>query len=53
MVAAMRTKWPETVRDWMGSLRDMKAGWRWRSWSGGGGDGSGIHFDEMGSKEKN
>lgn len=41
--------------DWMGSLREMKEGWRRRRRRGGssGGEGSESQFEEMGSKQEN
>lgn len=41
--------------DWMGSLREMKDGWRRRRRIGGssGGEGSESQFEEMGSKQEN
>lgn len=54
-MAARRTSLPETVTDWMGSLREMKEGWRRRRQrrGSGGGEGSESQFEEMGSKQEN
>lgn len=51
----MRTRWLETVRDWMGSLRERKDGWLWRKRRGGGGGGGrGFHeLEIMGSRDMN
>lgn len=53
MVAARRTKLPETDTDWMGKFRDKKEGWRStgrRGGSGGGGRACQLSDDEMGSR---
>ena len=51
-MAARKTKLPERVTDWTGSLREIKDGWRRRRLRGGGG-GRGCQVDEIGSKEEN
>lgn len=54
VVAARRTKLPETETDCRGNLREMKEKWRRRKRSGGSGGGGGNdhHLFEMGSKEE-
>lgn len=52
LVAARRTRLPERVTDWRGSVREMKDGWRRRRWRGGSG-GRACQVDEIGSKEEN
>lgn len=55
MLAAIRTKRPEVVIDWTGRILGMKDGCRRSRHRGGsdGGLGRDLHFDEMGSKQKN
>lgn len=52
MVAATRTRLPETETDWMGRLREMKEGWRRKRRRGGSGGvaGRACQLDESGSK---
>lgn len=50
-MAARSASSPETVTDWMGSLREMKEGWCTRRRRGG--SGSESHFEETGSKQEN
>lgn len=54
MLAAIRTRRPNAVIDWMGSILDMKDGCRLSKHRGGseGGLGRDLHFHAMGSKQK-